>query len=189
MNTSTFNRTTKYAAIGFGGMLAILGATVTSRLMGQAQMAPMAAKVSAESQVEAGKYLVLVGGCNDCHTAGYDQKGRAISEDQWLTGVPLGWRGPWGTTYPSNLRLFMTKFKTPEEFITMARARNARPPMPWESLHAMSDDDLRAIFSYIKSLPVTGDATPEYVPPTMEPKTPYLLLEPVMPKSVASTVQ
>lgn len=53
------------------------------------------------------KYLVQIGGCNDCHTPGYPQTGGNVPLPQWLTGVPVGYRGPWGTTYASNLRLYV----------------------------------------------------------------------------------
>src|SRR3982751_5765664 len=52
-----------------------------------------------------GKYLVQTSGCNDCHTAGYAQSGGNVPESEWLKGDMVGWRGAWGTTYPSNLRL------------------------------------------------------------------------------------
>ena len=45
-----------------------------------------------------GKYLVQIAGCNDCHTPGFMQKGFDVPESDWLVGVPVGWRGPWGTT-------------------------------------------------------------------------------------------
>jgi hypothetical protein len=46
--------------------------------------------------------------------------------------------------------------------------------MPWSQLQGMSDADLRAVHAYVKSLPVTGDATPAYLPPGKEPQTPYV---------------
>lgn len=58
-------------------------------------------------EVERGRYLAKVTGCNDCHTAGYARAGGKVPESQWLMGDSLGWRGPWGTTYPANLRLYM----------------------------------------------------------------------------------
>jgi len=59
-----------------------------------------------QRQIQRGKYLVKIAGCNDCHTSGYAMSGGKVAEAQWLTGDKLGWRGPWGTTYPSNLRLY-----------------------------------------------------------------------------------
>ena len=61
--------------------------------------------VPASSEAARGRYLVMVGGCNDCHTAGYGPSNGRIDEKHWLTGDSLGWRGPWGTTYAAILRL------------------------------------------------------------------------------------
>jgi mono/diheme cytochrome c family protein len=51
-----------------------------------------------------GRYLIRMMGCNDCHTKGFAPSGGQVPESQWLAGDTLGYRGPWGTTYPSNLR-------------------------------------------------------------------------------------
>jgi hypothetical protein len=112
------------------------------------------------------------------------EKGEAVPESLWLTGVPVGWKGPWGTTYASNLRRFARDFDE-ETFAQVIRARNGRPPMPWPNLHAMSDPDLRSVFRYIRGLPVTGGAMPEYVPPDREPTTAYVEMVPQMPKTRA----
>jgi len=141
-------------------------------------------RVVSSSPVNAGRYIVMMAGCNDCHTPGYMESGSKVPEELWLTGVPVGWRGPWGTTYASNLRLFVKDFDE-DTFVQVVRARNTRPPMPWSSLHAMSDADLRAVYRYIRSLPIRGQRTPEYVPPGQEPATPYLVLEPVFPRGAA----
>ena len=134
---------------------------------------------------ERGRYIVLVGGCNDCHTPGFMEKGTAVPESTWLTGVPVGWKGPWGTTYASNLRLFLKDFDE-DTFVQVVRARNSRPPMPWPNLHSMSDRDLRSVFRYIRSLPITGEKMPAYVPPGQEPATAYVELVPQMPKTRAA---
>lgn len=52
-----------------------------------------------------GEYLVRITGCNDCHTAGYTEKAGDLPTSAWLLGSPLGYSGPWGTTYATNLRL------------------------------------------------------------------------------------
>jgi mono/diheme cytochrome c family protein len=56
--------------------------------------------------IERGRYLVRITGCNDCHTEGYAEAGGEVPEEQWLKGSALGWRGPWGTTYGTNLRIY-----------------------------------------------------------------------------------
>ena len=161
------------------------GAT-TGESAAVAQPAPGSPHVTAPSPEHAGRYLALASGCNDCHTPGWMQVGDTVPEALWLTGVPIGWRGPWGTTYASNLRLAVQPF-TEEQWIQMTRKRSGRPPMPWPSLHAMSDQDLRSIYRYIKSLPVTGSAMPDVVPPGREPKGLYVSLMPqgLMPAAAA----
>ena len=111
-----------------------------------------------------GRYLVRIAGCNDCHTAGFAMSQGATPEKDWLAGDALGWQGPWGTTYASNLRTF---FQTVDDkaWIEMARKRDFRPPMPTPSLRAMTDDDLRAIARYVRSLGPAGGPAPAYVPP------------------------
>lgn len=63
----------------------------------------------------------------------------------------------------------------------MIRSREGLPPMPWASLHAMTDTDLTALHAYIRSLPVTGSVMPPALPPGAEPGTPYMVMEPVTP--------
>lgn len=142
----------------------------------------------ARSKIDHGRYLVRLGGCNDCHTPGFQQLGEKVPETAWLTGVPVGYRGPWGTTYASNLRLFIKPFSE-DDFVKLCRARNDRPPMPWLSLHAMTDEDLRSIYAYIRSLGEAGETVPSFLPPDREPTTPYVNLMPVMPAGKAPATQ
>lgn len=130
--------------------------------------------------VQAGRYLVQIGGCNDCHTPGWDRAPGKIPESDWLTGVPLGWQGPWGTTYAANLRLFIPTM-TEDAWVKLAHTRTALPPMPWSTLNDMSEQDLRSVYQFIKSLGPKGQQTPPDLPPGQKPKTPYLELLPKMP--------
>lgn len=129
---------------------------------------------AAESPIERGRYLVKMTGCNDCHTPGYIQSLGKVPEENWLTGTDLGWRGPWGTTYGSNLRLYMSAL-TEDGWVKVARTAEFRPPMPWFALHEMKEEDLRAIHAFITHLGPAGEPAPLYVPPGREPKTPYVL--------------
>ena len=132
--------------------------------------------IVAESPVAAGRYLIMVGGCNDCHTPGFLQNSN-VPESEWLTGSPVGWRGPWGTTYAQNLRLRIQDY-TEDQWIQMAHTRNTLPPMAWFSLNSMNEEDLRAMYAYIKSLEPKGEPMPAALPPDQEPETPYLSLMP-----------
>jgi mono/diheme cytochrome c family protein len=128
---------------------------------------------SEDAQVRRGRYLISIAGCNDCHTPGFAMNGGKVDEAQWLTGDALGWRGPWGTTYPSNLRLYMQALGE-EEWVKKAKTLTARPPMPWFNLHRMSTRDLRAIWRYVRHLGPAGKPAPQYVPPERTPAQPYV---------------
>lgn len=135
-------------------------------------------RVQAESadaaSVERGKYLVMISGCNDCHTPGYMLSEGKTAEADWLTGDSFGWRGPWGTTYATNLRLRLQAL-TEDQWLAYAKNLEVRPPMPWFNLNQMKDDDLRAIYRYIRRLGPAGDPAPAFVPPGEEPSPPYAL--------------
>jgi mono/diheme cytochrome c family protein len=126
-----------------------------------------------DAQVKRGRYLIQVGGCNDCHTPAYPEKGGKVPEAQWLTGDALGWHGPWGTTYATNLRLYMQDM-TEDEWVKKARALKARPPMPWFNVTAMTTSDLRAIYRYIRHLGPAGKLAPAYLPPDKTPPEPVV---------------
>jgi mono/diheme cytochrome c family protein len=130
--------------------------------------------------VERGRYLAKITGCNDCHTPGYLLSEGNVPEKLWLTGDRFGWRGPWGTTYGSNLRLFVSGM-TEEGWVSVAQTLRRRPTMPWFNLNAMNSEDLKAIYQFIRYLGPGGEAAPAYVPPDQEPKTPYALF-PIPPK-------
>jgi mono/diheme cytochrome c family protein len=138
-------------------------------------------RVVANSEIEAGRYLVRLGGCNDCHTPGFAQSnGAAPAEADWLTGDAIGFSGPWGVSYPANLRLSFQNM-TEEEFIELARAGNGRPPMPWPSLMAMSDSDLRALYAYVRHLGPKGEPAPAALSPGVTPDRPHIAFVPQMP--------
>jgi mono/diheme cytochrome c family protein len=138
------------------------------------QTLAQAAKPAPQNSVERGRYLVKTAGCNDCHTTGYAEKAGKVPEKLWLTGDQLGWRGPWGTTYPANLRLFMQQLSE-EQWVQIAKTAQMRPPMPWFTLHDMTPQDLRAIYRFTRHLGPAGVAVPAFVPPDQEPKGPFVL--------------
>ncbi len=62
----------------FPGMIAAVALT----------LAPLSALAQGSPQIERGRYMVLTGHCNNCHTAGYAPKeGPASSQIVW----PAGW--------------------------------------------------------------------------------------------------
>lgn len=146
-----------------------------------AEAAPMpGAKQKIDPQIAQGRYLVMVGGCNDCHTPGFNETGGTMPESEWLTGSSMGFRGPWGTTYPINLRLLINTM-TENEWVEYARSTKGAPPMPWWALHSMEKPHLASIYKFIKSLGVKGELAPTAVPPDQTPSTPYISFAPVFP--------
>lgn len=164
----------------FGGALIL-------NLLGMvaAGAAEPAASVDDADAIARGRYIIAIAGCNDCHTAGYAQAGGQVPEDDWLTGDSIGFQGPWGVSYPANLRLSMNRL-TEAQWVAMARAERL-PPMPWFSLARMSDQDIRAIYAYVRSLGPKGEPTPVALKPGDPVTTPVIVFEPREPSSVASS--
>lgn len=137
--------------------------------------------VAAPAQADAaslarGRYLVATAGCNDCHTAGYAEAGGKVAQSDWLLGTPVGFRGPWGVSYPANLRLTVQSV-TENEWLKFARVERL-PPMPWFNLRDMNDDDLRSMYRFIKSLGPKGGRAPAPLSPTADIGTPYIQFTP-----------
>jgi len=131
--------------------------------------------------IERGRYLVKIAGCNDCHTAGYGLSNGEVPESQWFKGDPTGWHGPWGTTYAINLRQLVYGMSE-EAWINTARTIKARPPMPWYAMRDMEEEDLKAIYKYIKSLGPDETIVPSALPPGQKPEPPYFELVLPAPK-------
>lgn len=85
--------------------------------------------------------------------------------------------GPWGVSYAANITsdsITGIGSWTAENFVNAMRkgkhlgldnARPIMPPMPWQSLAQLSDDDLKAIFAYLKTVPPVHNRVPEPLPP------------------------
>ena len=85
------------------------------------------------------------------------------------------WAGPWGTSFTANLtpdpETGLGKW-TAETFITALRTgkhegvgRPILPPMPYEMIRQATDDDLRAIFAYLQSIPAVRNRVPQPIDP------------------------
>ena len=156
-----------YKAVFLGSALVMT--MVYQVVNGQAPKPPAAPNAT----IERGRYIVEIGGCNDCHTAGYAEAGGKAAEADRLKGDTLGYRGPWGTTYPTNLRLSIGTL-TEDAWVKRAKTLNTRPPMPWFNVRAMTDSDLRALYRYVRHLGPTGKPAPAYLPPGQTPAGPVV---------------
>ncbi len=152
------------------------------------------------TQIDRGRYLVTVGGCNDCHTpfhmgengpepdfsrllSGHPES-IVIDDLPTLGSGPWGWMGshtntafagPWGVSFATNL--------TPDENTGMGvwteeifvgalrsgrhwgQSRPILPPMPWPNLAQMTDEDLSAVYAYLRSIPAISNRVPEPLEP------------------------
>ncbi|MCA8981520.1 MAG: c-type cytochrome [Planctomycetes bacterium] len=96
----------------------------------------------------------------------------------WLvvsSGTNTAWSGPWGVSFTSNLtpdeETGIGKW-TLENFSAAMRTgrhlgagRAILPPMPWQAVSKLTDDDLAAIFEYLKSRPPVPNRVPEPIAP------------------------
>jgi mono/diheme cytochrome c family protein len=115
--------------------------------------------------VEFGKHISIVGGCHDCHTAGYAESGGKIDPDKALKGNPVGYEGPWGTNFAKNLRLTVANMSE-DDWVKFAKTFTVGPPMPWFNVHELTEVESRSLFQYIKSLPGDpGVQAPADIPP------------------------
>jgi mono/diheme cytochrome c family protein len=149
-----------YGATALTGRIAIVGVSTANA-------------AAPEDAIARGRYVVRIAGCNDCHTSGFMAVDGKMPEQEWLKGDTMGWQGPWGTTYAPNLRLSFQTFNE-ESWLAIARSREFRPPMPSPTLRAMTDDDLRAVYRYVRALGPAGDPAPVYVPPGVDVKGPAI---------------
>lgn len=90
-----------------------------------------------------------------------------------VSGSFTAWSGPWGLSYTRNLtpdRETGLGEWTEQQFIdTMrtgrqqGRGRQILPPMPWMAISNLSDEDLKAIFAYLRAIPPVKNRVPEPV--------------------------
>lgn len=106
----------------------------------------------------------------------------AIAPGPWMgsfAATMTAWAGPWGVSFTRNL----TPDKenglgdwTEENFIStirtgkrMGKGREILPPMPIPAFKNLTDNDLKSIFAYLKTIPAVKNKVPEPVPPQGPP--------------------
>lgn len=106
----------------------------------------------------------------DVNRAEMEGKGLAVTEG--LTA----WVGPWGVSYAANLTSDSSGIGGWKEaqFLYAIRkgklkglphSRPILPPMPWNVYRYMTDDELKAIFAYLKSTKPIKNVVPAPKPP------------------------
>lgn len=103
-------------------------------------------------------------------------KSPEIGQGPWVyvgSGTNTAYAGPWGISYAINLTpdqntgigiwtedMFVKALRTGKHFGT---SRPILPPMPWQSYSNMTDEDLKAMFAYLKSIPPITNKVPDAV--------------------------
>jgi mono/diheme cytochrome c family protein len=120
--------------------------------------------------VRYGEYLAQLALCSNCHTP-RDQNGKVISGMEFAGGSRL--KGPWGEISALNITPDPTGIDDLSEKIFMSAMKTGHLPgvrlnaiMPWGYYRQMTDDDLRAIFAYVKTLKPVKHSIDNTTPPT-----------------------
>ena len=90
------------------------------------------------------------------------------------------WMGPWGVSYAANLTPDSTGILawTEEQFITALRDgfskgikgnRMLLPPMPVQATKHFKDEELKAMFAYLKTIKSIKNIVPQPLPPVLPP--------------------
>lgn len=156
-------------------------------------------RLTAQPQVERGRYLVTTVGCGDCHTPTMmGPNGPDKDMTRMLSGHPesmvmpappspvgpwlvsasateTAWSGPWGVSFTANLtpdketglgnwteQMFLDTIRNGK---IMGKGRPILPPMPVPAVNSMTDEDLKAIFAYLQSIPAIHNHVPDPILP------------------------
>jgi mono/diheme cytochrome c family protein len=115
--------------------------------------------------VKRGEYVTILGGCTDCHTprkrgqpiAGLEFGGGNVLGDVAATNITPD---PSGIPYYDEA-LFLEAIRTGH-----VKGRTLKPQMPWWAYRNMTDDDLKAVFAYLRTLKPVKHRVDNTVPPT-----------------------
>jgi mono/diheme cytochrome c family protein len=101
-----------------------------------------------------------------------------LGQGPWISAASAtntAFAGPWGISFAANLTpdtntglgiwtedMFIKAIRTGRH---MGTSRPINPPMPWPAFRNFSDEDLHAIWSYLRSLKPMTNHVPDYLPP------------------------
>ena len=102
-----------------------------------------------------------------------------ITPDKWVLSTQdnTAWVGLWGVSFTANLTSDETgigtwsleQFKralTQGKYKGLENGRLLLPPMPWQTYSHLTDEDVKAIYDYLKSTPPIRNVVPAPIPPT-----------------------
>lgn len=100
-----------------------------------------------------------------------------VPEPWMMTMVATGtaFAGPWGTTFAMNLTPDVNTgigLWTEEMFLRAIRdgkhwgqSRPIMPPMPWDVYRNLTDEDLKSVYAFLRTIPPIVNHVPDYRPP------------------------
>jgi len=102
----------------------------------------------------------------------------SAAQGPWLwsgTATTTAFSGPWGVSYAANLtpdentglgiwteEMFVKALRTGKH---MGVSRPIAPPMPWPAFRNANDDDLKAMYAYLRTIKPITNHVPDYQPP------------------------
>lgn len=104
---------------------------------------------------------------------------KALQPGNWMLFSPAltAAVGPWGITYAANLTpdsatgigawdeaIFIKALRTGKH-MGLDNGRPILPPMPWQSVALMTDEDLKSIYAFLRSLKPVSNRVPNPAPP------------------------
>ncbi len=106
-------------------------------------------------------------------------KAPAKVSEPWIGAMAptlTDWSGPWGVSFTANLtpdkETGVLRDFTEEQFLQTMRTgrhqgqgRQILPPMPWPLIGKMTDEDLKAVFAYLRQIPAVRNKVPDPIPP------------------------
>jgi Cytochrome c len=86
------------------------------------------------------------------------------------------WSGPWGVSFSANLtpdpETGVLRDFSEQQFIQTMRTgrhlgqgRQILPPMPWQVYGKMTDEDLKAVYAYLRQITPIKNKVPDPIPP------------------------
>jgi mono/diheme cytochrome c family protein len=119
--------------------------------------------------VKRGEQLVNLAGCTDCHTP--QDKGQELPGMAFAGGFPFP--GPWGDVTSANITPDASGISYYDEALFLqvmhtglAKARQLNPIMPVKVYKHLTDEDLKAMFAYLRTLKPVQHRVDNSEPPT-----------------------
>ncbi len=127
-------------------MRSLLAIVIVGLLASAVSAATSTPRVVADSELNAGGYIVMTAGCNHCHTQGWEASNGTVPQSAWLKGG----EAPPNIPTP-NLRVVLHAMPR-ATFVHLFREKQPPSAMPWYDLDNFSDADLDAVYDFVNSL-------------------------------------